>query len=262
MWQVVITVDVIRLHYVTILINLLLLIHVEQTKKHHKFYKMISPKFAPTHYYHSAKTLKTLSVFPNVVNLFLDYNCPFSARLFLKLKQEVIDELQRRHPNKFQFVFVNVVQPWHPNSVYLHEFSLSVSKLLRANEESNETNKLFWGFSEVLFENKEEFYDTANSNLNRNEIYKQIADVVFSKIKLPFGKEEILKDLTIEPQSEKEKQSNSGNGATADLKYFTKYLRVAGVHVTPTVSINNIVSDGISSGAEPKELVRKFEEAL
>lgn len=223
---------------------------------------MISPKFAPTHYYHSAKTLTTLPVFPNVVNLFLDYNCPFSARLFLKLKQEVIDELQRKHPNKFQFVFVNVVQPWHPNSVYLNEVSLTVSKLLRTNQEKNDTNRLFWNFSEVLFENKEEFYDTANSNLNRNEIYKQIADIVFSKINLPFDKEEVLKDLIIEPQSEKQKQSNDGNGATADLKYLTRYLRVVGVHITPTVSINNIVNDGISSGAEPKELVRKFEEAL
>ncbi|CUM45898.1 uncharacterized protein AC631_05625 [Debaryomyces fabryi] len=225
---------------------------------------MISPKFASTHYYHSARTLASGKSFtPHVINLYLDYNCPFSAKLFLKLKPQVIPRLQELHPNQFQFVFVNVVQPWHTNSNLLNEFSLVVAKLLReSTEKAIDTNKVFWDVSEVLFENKELFYDTANVNLNRNEIYKQIADLVFEKLSLPFSKDAVLKELTIKSETEKEKQSNSGNGATVDLKYFTRYLRNVGVHVTPTVSINNIVNDSISSGNDVDSLIKTFESQL
>lgn len=225
---------------------------------------MISPKFASTHYYHSASTLASgKSYTPHVINLYLDYNCPFSAKLFLKLKPHVIPKLQELHPNKFQFVFVNVVQPWHTNSNLLHEFSLVVAKLLRESREKTiDTNKIFWDFSEVLFENKELFYDTANVHLNRNEIYKQIADLVYEKLSLPFSKDVILKELTIKGETEKEKQSNSGNGATVDLKYFTRYLRNVGVHVTPTVSINNIVNESVSSGDDVESLIETFESQL
>lgn len=225
---------------------------------------MISPKFASTHYYHSARTLASGKSFtPHVINLYLDYNCPFSAKLFLKLKPKVIPKLQELYPNRFQFVFVNVVQPWHTNSNLLHEFSLVVAKLLReSTEKTIDTNKVFWDVSEVLFENKELFYDTANVNLNRNEIYEQIADLVFEKLSLPFTKDNVLKELTIKSEKVKEKQSNSGNGATVDLKYFTRYLRNVGVHVTPTVSINNIVNDSISSGDDIDSLLKTFEAQL
>lgn len=225
---------------------------------------MISPKFSSTHYYYSSRVLTNAKSFtPHIVNLYLDYNCPFSAKLFLKLKASVIPKLQESHPNKFQFVFVNVVQPWHPNSNLLHEFSLAVAKLLReGSNDKVDTNKTFWDFSEVIFENKESFYDTANVDLNRNEIYSQIADLVFDKLSLPFSKEEVLDQLTIKSETQKERQSNSGNGATTDLKYFTRYLRTVGVHVTPTVSINNIVNDSISSGDEIDNLVKVFENQL
>lgn len=225
---------------------------------------MISPKFASTHYHHSSRALaSTKSFTPHIVNLYLDYNCPFSAKLFLKLKPLVIPKLQELHPNKFQFVFVNVVQPWHPNSNLLHEFSLVVAKLLRElPQETIDANQIFWDVSEILFKNKELFYDTANVTLNRNEIYHQISDLVFENISLPFSKDDVLKELIIKSESEKEKQSNSGNGATTDLKYFTKYLRTVGVHVTPTVSINNIVNDSISSGDDIESLLKTFESQL
>lgn len=56
---------------------------------------MISPKYATTHYYLSVKTLSQSKTAPHIVNLYLDYNCPFSAKLFLKFYGNVIPELQR-----------------------------------------------------------------------------------------------------------------------------------------------------------------------
>lgn len=222
---------------------------------------MISPKYSLTHYAHSAASIIAAKnpVAPHIINLYLDYNCPFSAKLFLKLKSTVIPTLQEAYPNRFQFVFINVVQPWHPNSVLLNEYSLVFAKLLRETK-AKDSNELFWNTSQALFENKELFYDSANINLTRNEIYKQINDLVFEKVpSIPFSKDQVLDDLVIKDNKE---PSNAGNGATTDLKYFTRYLRNVGVHVTPTVSVDGIVNDSVSSGTEPEKLAEILKAVL
>lgn len=217
---------------------------------------MISPKYALTHYYSVLKG----AVKPHTVNLYLDYNCPFSAKIFFKLAK-VIPALQNKYPGQFQFVFVNVVQPWHPNSTLLHEYSLVVAQLLK-EKVPEESNELFWKVSGAIFQNKEKFYDTATVNLGRNDIYKSINDTVYSEVKLPFPREDVLKKLEIANESDPEKASNAGNAATVDVKYFTRYLRNVGVHVTPTVSIDGIVNDSVSSGASEDELIKTFESAI
>ena len=55
---------------------------------------MISPKYSATHYYLSAKALSGAKTAPHIINLYLDYNCPFSAKLFLKLYNTVIPNLE------------------------------------------------------------------------------------------------------------------------------------------------------------------------
>ncbi|KHC63059.1 hypothetical protein MGE_03381 [Candida albicans P75010] len=224
---------------------------------------MISPKYSATHYYLSAKALSGAKTAPHIINLYLDYNCPFSAKLFLKLYNTVIPNLEKTHPGRFQFVFVNVIQPWHTNSNLLTEFALAYAKLLREKETEVDGDidsiKAFWDFSEKLFENKEKFYDTANIELTRNQIYEQIYNVVTSGLELKVSKEKILTELIIKPS---EVPSNAGNGATTDVKYFTKYLRGVGVHVTPTVSIDGIVDDSVSSGSSEDDLVKLFESKL
>lgn len=218
---------------------------------------MISPKYSLSHYYFSAKSLAKLTLAPHIVNLYLDYNCPFSAKIFFKL-EKVIPQLQSKYPGQFQFVFVNVIQPWHPNSVLLHEYSLVVAQLLR-KEEPEKLNELFWAVSGAIFANKEKFYDSATVNFGRNEIYKKINDVVFESVLLPINEKAVLEGLNIAEETDPEKARNGGNDATVDVKYFTRYLRGVGVHVTPTVSVDGIVNDSVSSGSEIEKLVEIFE---
>lgn len=222
---------------------------------------MISPKYASTHYFFSIADLAGAKLAPHVVNLYLDYNCRFSAILFLKLTESVIPELNKTHPKQFQFVYVNVVQPWHPNSVLLNEFSVVLAKLLR-EKGAADLNSLFWNFSKLIFDNNKRFYDEANPDLNRNEIYESIANLPgFDDLGLPFGKEEILDELRIK-KVRTEDATNSGNGAQTDLKYFTKYLRGVGIHVTPSVSIDGITNGAVSSGDKPETLVKTFGDAI
>ncbi|RLV93262.1 hypothetical protein JA1_002612 [Spathaspora sp. JA1] len=220
---------------------------------------MISPKYSSTHYFHSSNKLAGKSgATPHIVNLFLDYNCPFSAKLYFKLYQTVIPKLEEKHPGKFQFVYVNVIQPWHTNSNLLNEFALGYAKLLRESSIS-QPNEDFWKLSEVLYKNKESFYDTSNIDLTRNQIYSQIYDVVSKDLRLSFSREVILEQLEI-PHSEA--PSNAGNKTATDVKYFTRYLRGVGAHITPTVSVDGIINDSISSGTPEEELIELFEKSL
>lgn len=224
---------------------------------------MISQRYALTHYFNSAKVLATAAsngTLPAVINLYLDYNCPYSAKIFPKFYDTVIPQLNAKHPGKFQFVYVNVIQPWHTNSNLVNEFSLAYAKLLRENPRDDvDPNTEFWKLSLVLFKNIEEFYDTSNIELTRNQIYEQIYDVVSRDMQLVFPKEQILEQLVIKPSKVPD---NAGNQTAVDVKYFTRYLRGVGVHITPTVSINGIVSSAISSGTPEDELITIFEGAF
>lgn len=214
---------------------------------------MIAPKYTVTH---ALYPVETFNQSPNIVNIYVDYDCPFSAKLFLKFQNEVIPKVKQEYPNKFQFVFMNVVQPWHPNSVYMHEFALAVAKLIRESGKGN--SELFWQVSGCLFKNIAKMYDNANSEVSRNQIYGQLYDIVSSEVKLPFTKDEILGNVVIKQVSKEEDYSNSGNGVTNDIKYFTRYQRTVGVHMTPTVSINGIANGSIESSTAPEDVVKIF----
>jgi hypothetical protein len=71
-------------------------------------------------------------------------------------------------------------------------------------------------------------------------------------LKLPFSKEQVLKGLQIETVGA---PTNNGNEATNEIKYFTKYLRGVGVHVTPPVSVDGIVVPSIESSTDVDDLV-------
>lgn len=215
---------------------------------------MISPKYSLSHFFF--KPVESRYKAPNVVNLYLDYNCPFSAKIFFKFLK-VIPQLETRHPGKFQFVFINVVQPWHPNSVLLHEYSLVVADSLRKHEPET-SNEKFWAVSNAIFENKEQFYDSATANLGRNEIYQLIASTISKSVLFPLKQKEIYDALEIHG-TDVANASNSGNSATVDLKYFTRYQRTVGVHVTPTVSVNGIANDSVSSGLSEEDLLKVFD---
>lgn len=200
----------------------------------------LNPKYA-THYFHAAEDLKGL---PHVVNVYLDYNCPFSGIFYNKFYEEVIPKVEKAHPGRFQYVYINVVQPWHPNLVFLNEFSLAYAKLLR-EQGVKDANKKFWEFNNVVYTHKKAFYDTVVVKLSRNEIYARIYDEVAKHYDFPIKRDELLHSLNV-PEKQ-EDPNNDGNAATADIKYFTKFLRTGNVHVTPTIQVEGVSVPGIES---------------
>ncbi|KAI9282387.1 thioredoxin-like protein [Umbelopsis sp. AD052] len=180
------------------------------------------------------------------LEVYLDYTCPFSAKIYKKLRKDVVPYLDNEHPNEVQLIFRQQVQPWHPSSTLVHEAALAVERV---------DNTKFWEFSDVLFERQTEYYDEAVYTKSRNEIYGKLADLATS-INVPGDK--VLSYLTIRSGEAK----NSGNQVTNDLKLQIKIGRQNGIHVSPTVLFDGLRDDSVSSSWELDQWKEYFKNKL
>jgi len=189
----------------------------------------LAPRFAGQKFAAvNAPTLHTLE-------LYLDYVCPFSAKLFNTVYTSVLPLIKQKYGSKVQILFRQQIQPWHPSSTLVHEAGVAVLKL--------EPGK-FWEFSKVLFEDAKSFYDVNVVHETRNQTYSRLAKV---GAKVGLDEEEFLKLLWIDDKPSSDGSLNIGNAVTNDLKVLVKMNRLVGVHVTPTVIFDGVVENSISS---------------
>lgn len=160
------------------------------------------------------------------IELFLDYVCPFSAKMFSTLHSSVFPTLDSKYPNKVRFVVRQQIQPWHPSSTLVHEAAAAV---LRVKPDK------FIDFSKALFDAQKEYFDVNVVNEARNATYKRLAKLAGS---VGVDESKVLGLLEISDKPDKDGGLNTGNGVTDDIKVFTKMNRLQGVHVTPTVLFN------------------------
>jgi len=173
----------------------------------------------------------------HTLELFLDYCCPFSAKLLLMLTGNVIPKIKANpawSPN-LEVIFRQQVQPWHPQSTMMHESAVAVNQL--------DPSK-FWAFSEALFKEGRDFFDVNSCNESRNEIYKRLAKVA---AKVDVDEAKMVEMLTV-PDKPVDGSYNGGNKVTDDIKLLVKMGRLTGVHVSPTVLFDGVVRNEISSG--------------
>ncbi|TVY49824.1 hypothetical protein LOCC1_G000453 [Lachnellula occidentalis] len=189
----------------------------------------LAPKFAGQKFTATnAPTLHTLE-------LYLDYVCPFSAKMFNTIYSSVIPLIKQKYPSKVQIIFRQQIQPWHPSSTLVHEAAVAVLKL--------ESGK-FWEFSKALFDEAASFYDVNVVQETRNQTYSRLAKV---GAKVGLDEKEFLKLLWINDKPASDGSLNIGNAVTNDLKVLVKMNRLVGVHVTPTVIFDGVVDNSISS---------------
>ncbi|KAK9463519.1 thioredoxin-like protein [Lipomyces oligophaga] len=174
---------------------------------------------------------------PHTIDVYLDYVCPFSKKMFNTVYSSVIPAAETKYaPGTFTFVFRNQIQPWHPSSTLVHEASLAVEKL---------APEAFWAFSKALFDASAEYYDTEVYYESRNKTYERLAELAVKSAGI--DKDEFL-DLVGIPPSTDGTPSNIGNKITNDLKVFVRQSRKSGIHVSPTVLVDGIENGAISSG--------------
>ncbi|KAK0748300.1 hypothetical protein B0T21DRAFT_447059 [Apiosordaria backusii] len=179
----------------------------------------------------------------HTIELFLDYVCPFSAKIFNQLTTTVIPNIITPNPtlsSKLQFIIRQQIQPWHPSSTLVHEAALAVLSL------SNSSPQTFWKFSSALFSDQKSYFDISLVNEPRNATYRRLAKLASDSVGL--DEESVYKLLAIPDKPGEDGALNAGNGVTNDVKLVTKINRLLGVHVTPTVIFNGVVANEISSG--------------
>jgi hypothetical protein len=103
----------------------------------------------------------------------------------------------------------------------------------------------FWPYSSALMKNQKEFFDVNVVNETRNGTYKRLAGLAAS---VGVDETQILKLLEVSDKPAADGSLNTGNAVTDDLKVLVKMARLVGVHVSPTVIVDGVVENSISSG--------------
>ncbi|KAF3011950.1 hypothetical protein E8E15_000869 [Penicillium rubens] len=170
----------------------------------------------------------------HTLEIFLDYVCPFSAKMFNTFYANG-PTVAQQYSSRLQVIFRQQIQPWHPSSTLTHEAGAAVLRLAPDK---------FWQFSAALFQNQAEFFDVSVVNETRNKTYERLARIAGS---VGVDEQKVLALLLIPETPNSQDELNVGNQLTNDIKWMTKANRVVGVHVTPTIFFNGVEERGISS---------------
>ncbi|KAK0655667.1 hypothetical protein B0T16DRAFT_319716 [Cercophora newfieldiana] len=200
----------------------------------------LPPKFTAHRLLFSSPSANSGSVSPHTLEFYVDYVCPFSAKLFNTLYTSIIPHLQSNPPSApLQLILRQQVQPWHPSSTLTHEAALAVLHLTASSPEK------FYTFSAALFKSQKSFFDVNVVNETRNATYRRLAKLAAESVGVD---EEAVYGLLAVPDKPAEDGSlNVGNAVTNELKVLVKMARLVGVHVSPTVIFDGVVANEISS---------------
>lgn len=174
----------------------------------------------------------------HTLELYLDYVCPFSAKLFNTLYNTVVPAIRESSSlsQGVEIVFRQQVQPWHPSSTLVHEAAVAVLQIQPGK---------FWDFSNALFKQQKEFFDVNVVNETRNNTYKRLAKIAGS---VGVDENKVYESLEISDKAADDGSLNIGNKVTNDFKVLVKMARLVGVHVSPTAIFDGVVNNEISSG--------------
>ena len=196
----------------------------------------LPPKFSGQLLTTSLSTSSTSS--PHTLELYLDYVCPFSAKIFNTFYNHVFPTIKQKYTSPgIRIILRQQIQPWHPSSTLVHEAGAAVLKTAPGS---------FWEFSKVLFEKQKDYFDVNVVHESRNKTYERLAKLAGSVQGVDESK--ILALLKVSDKPGEDGSLNVGNEVTNDVKLMVKMNRLTGVHVTPTVLWDGVVEGSISSG--------------
>ena len=138
--------------------------------------------------------------------------------------------LLEKYSDRVVTIFRQQIQPWHPSSTLVHEAGYAVQKI---------DSSKFYDFSEKLFDQQKDFFDVNVVNETRNATYQRLAKIAGS---VGIDESKVYDLLKISDKPGEDGSLNTGNGVTNDVKVQVKANRLVGIHVTPTVVFDGVVS--------------------
>eukprot|EP00392_Amoebophrya_sp_AT5.2_P001528 g1530.t1 len=192
------------------------------------------------------------------IELFQDLCCPFSAMMMKTLREQVMPTLREkaktnpaRYENTVEFLFQPVSQAWHMQSSVMHETAFAVTFELGKAK--------YWDFASAVLEKRYElFCDHQTCHMTRRELHKLI-------LSLGVGKQVLTEEEAerVDKNWLKKFEEEQGPGLVYDaMMAMCKMHRKRGVHVTPTVFMNDVEAADVSSGWTAEQWLEKIEACL
>ncbi|GJJ07213.1 hypothetical protein Clacol_001413 [Clathrus columnatus] len=151
----------------------------------------------------------------DVLDVFIDYVCPFSAKMARSIEKNLKPLISGggKYDGKVRVIIRLHPQPWHATSTHTHESVVAVGQV---------EPSAFWPYTLDLFEHQEEYYDIPSSKLTALEIRAKLVELASKHV--PANKVPLLEDLLAFKTT-----PNGGTGVTDNLKYnselFVHYMR-------------------------------------
>lgn len=177
------------------------------------------------------------------LEFYIDPVCPFSKRLFTSFYNNVLPQLGAGKYKEVNAIIRPQIQPWHPSS------TLTVESLLAVSVLANKSDTVF-EYLKSLFDASDKYYDSHTISEPRQQTYERLAKLAGKLV----DSKDFANLVAIDAAgSEQEEGKNAGNKVTVLVKWITKLGRQNGIHVTPTVLLNGLVDNEVSSSWQAKE---------
>lgn len=163
----------------------------------------------------------------HVVDLFLDFVCPYCDRLWSTVV--VNNDLPNKYKSHVEFIFRHQIQPWHIQSSVVHAVIMVVAR--------EQPSRLFDAIT-AIFKRQRELFDEHMEDKSQIEMYEKVLSILNEETQIQLDKNLFRINQT---------ESNAGNAMTVDLKYHIKYARKHGVHMSPTVFVDGLEEPAIDS---------------
>lgn len=199
---------------------------------------------------------------PHVLELYIDYLCPFSAKIFFGFVEHALPLIAGADApfrDSVRVVLRPVPQPWHASSTLLHEGAIAAAHLALPDAAATAAyeRNAFWQASHALFKNQERWFDGAVVGKTFDGVRDEIAQVVAGALgAASTASQAVERDVRAQTRVA---EGNAGASVVPDLKYAIKIGRQNGIHVTPTALWNGVVEPGVSSSFGRSEWSAFFE---
>ncbi|KAG0150550.1 hypothetical protein CROQUDRAFT_57956 [Cronartium quercuum f. sp. fusiforme G11] len=191
----------------------------------------------------------------HTLEFFLDFTCPFSAKIFKSIHQHLIPIIEKNnHHHQISLIIRQVPQPWHHSSTFVHQAAIAVSTILLRDNPPEIASIKLWKYFGALFEHQAEYFDEPTLVELPISTKQRLAELASSTLQIDPAR--VLELVSL---------SGSGNAGTKidpTLKLAVRYHRQNGIHVTPTVTLDGIIDPSISSSYTQPEWEKYIQEKL
>ncbi|CAD7924528.1 unnamed protein product [Amoebophrya sp. A120] len=195
------------------------------------------------------------------VELFQDLCCPFSFKMMQTLQTGVLPVLKEKansDPAKYadaiEFVIHPLAQPWHMQSCVQHETAHAVVHLLGKEK--------YWPFATTIMSQRyEKFSDHQTCHMTRRQLHALCLQLGVEAGVFTEAESETVNEFLKQFESEVT-GSEPIMVVYKAMMAMSRFHRVRGVHMTPTVFLNDIEAPDIASGWTAEQWLEKIDQVL